>query len=92
MTGALIGVLGGVLILVFSMLMLTLLFPDYVEESKRATVAWIESSGVPESMMQAQIEKIEGTTAWSQSLAGFIATCVTSVIAAALVGIFLRKK
>ena len=72
--------------------MLTVLFPGYLEESKRATVAWIESSGVPESMMQAQIESVEGTTAWSQSLAGFVATCITSVIAAAIVGIFLRKK
>ena len=87
-----IGLLAGVLIFCFSFLMLTVLMPDHLEEVKGGTIDWLESMDMPEKVLEAQVAKVEAKTAAGESLAGLIGTFFTSLIAGAIVGIFLRKK
>ena len=92
MNGVLIGVIAGALIFLSSWAMLSVVFPDYLGEMKEGYTAFFEASGVPEDVMQQQIAQLEATTPVSQSMAGFIGTFFTSIIAAAIIGIFVRKR
>ena len=93
LNGALIGIIAGVLIFAFSYLMLTVLMPDHLEQTKQATVSWLESQPqIPQTTLDAQIAKIETTTPASQALSGLIGTFFTSVIVGAIIAIFIRKE
>jgi len=92
LNGLLIGVVAGVLIFGLSMLNLTVLFPDYLEESKTASIEMFESMNMPEQVLEQQVDKIEGQTAVKQAVNGTIGTIVTSLIFGAIIAIFKRKK
>lgn len=86
-----IGLVGGVLVFLGSMLLLTVL-PDYLEETKTAQIAGLEQWNLPEDRMDAQIAKIEAVTPVASSMQGMIGTFFTSLIVGAIVAIFKRKK
>jgi hypothetical protein len=86
------GLIAGVLICAFSMLNLSVLFPNYLEEESTVLIEFIEGTGLPEEAMQARIEQVEARTALRQSISGLIGTFVTSLIVGAIVAIFKRKK
>ena len=88
---ALIGLVGGILVFLGSMLLLTVL-PDYLEEMKTMQIASLEQFNLPEDKMDAQIAKIEAITPVKSSMQGMIGTFVTSLIIGAIVAIFKRKK
>lgn len=88
---ALIGLVGGILVFLGSMLLLTVL-PDYLEEMKTMQIASLEQFNLPEDKMDAQIAKIEAITPVTSSMQGMIGTFVTSLIIGAIVAIFKRKK
>ena len=90
--GILIGVIAGVLIFGFSLLMLTVLMPGYLDEMKQATIEWLQTADVADETRQKQIVTVEGTTATSQSIAGLFGTLATSLVAAVIAAIFLRRK
>ena len=92
LNGLLVGVVAGVLIFLFSWVMLTVLFPNYMDEANDAMIEWMESSGMPQEQVEAQIERAENATPLRQSMAGLIGTFFTSLIAGAIVAIFVRKK
>jgi L-cystine uptake protein TcyP (sodium:dicarboxylate symporter family) len=92
LSGVLIGLIGGALIFLSSWLLLAVVFPDYLEELREGYVAWLESTGMPEGQLQQQIEQMDRATPLRQSVPGFIGTLATSIVAAAIIGIFLRKK
>ena len=88
----LIGLVAGVLIFGFSMLNLSLLFPDYLAESKTATIEMLENMGMDESALETQATKIESQTAVGQAQSGAIGTIVTSLVLGAIIAIFKRRK
>ena len=88
---ALIGLIGGVLVFLGSMLLLTLL-PDYLEEMKTMQIASLEQWNLPDDAMDKQIAKIEAVTPVSSSMQGMIGTFFTSLIIGAIIAIFKRKK
>ncbi len=90
--GILIGVIAGVLIFGCSMLLLTVLMPGYLDEMKQATLVWLQGADFSDEMREKQIAAIEGTTATSHSLAGLFGTLATSLVAAVIAAIFLRRK
>ncbi len=90
--GLLIGLVAGVLILVFSWVNLSVLFPDYLEQSKTATIEWLESMNLPEQQLEAQVAQIEGQSVTGQAVSGLIGTVITSLIVGAVIAIFVRKK
>ena len=90
-SAALIGLIGGVLVFLGSMLLLTVL-PDYLEDMKTMQVASLEQFNLPDDVMDKQIEKIEAVTPVSSSMQGMIGTFFTSLIIGAIIAIFKRKK
>lgn len=92
LNGLLIGVVAGVLVFAFSMINLTVLFPDYIDQSSLATIEFLEARDLPEEMLQAQVAKLEGRTSVSESRGGLIGTIITSLIVGAIVAVFKRKK
>jgi hypothetical protein len=92
MNGVLIGLVAGVLILLTSWLLTTVIFPDTLEEMKEGYIAFFESAGLPADQVATQIEALEQQTPFRQALNGLIGTFFTSAIGAAIIGIFLRRK
>lgn len=92
LNGLLLGVIAGALAFGFSMLMLTVLFPNYLEEMADGTIAWMENSGMTEQQIDVQIEKLETLTPLNQAATGMFFTIVTSVATAAVAAIFFRRK
>ena len=92
LNGLLIGLVAGVLIFAFSMLNLSVLFPDYLDQSKTATIEWLESMNIPQPQLEAQVAQIEGQSAMRQAVSGLIGTVITSLIVGAIISIFVRKK
>ncbi len=90
--GVLIGVIAGVLIFGFSLLMLTVLMPGYLDEMKQTTIEWLQAADIADETREKQIAAVEGTTATSQSRAGLFGTLATSLVAAVIAAIFLRRK
>ena len=88
----LIGLVAGVLIFAFSMLNLAVLFPDYLAESKTASIEVIENMSMPEQRLEAQVAKIEAQTVAGQARSSAIGTIVTSLFLGAIIAIFKRRK
>ncbi len=90
--GVLIGLVAGVLIFAFSMLNLTVLFPDYLAESKTASIEVMENMSMPEQRLEAQVAKIEAQTVAGQARSGARRTIMTSLFLGAIIAIFKRRK
>ena len=88
----LIGLVAGVLIFAFSVLNLSVLFPDYLAESKTASIEVIENMSMPEQRLEAQVAKIEAQTVAGQARSGAIGTIVRSLFLGAIIAIFKRRK
>lgn len=88
----LIGLVAGVLIFAFSMLNLSVLFPDYLAESKTASIEVIENMSMPEQRLEAQVAKIEAQTVAGQARSGATGTILTSLFLGAIIAIFKRRK
>ncbi len=88
----LIGLVAGVLIFAFSMVNLSVLFPDYLAESKTASIGVIENMSMPEQRLEAQVAKIEAQTVAGQARSGAIGTIVRSLFLGAIIAIFKRRK
>jgi hypothetical protein len=86
------GLIAGVLIFAFSMLHLTLLFPNYLDEEGTVLIEFVEGAGLPADATQARIDQIEARTPVRQSASGLIGTFLTSLIVGAIVAIFKRHK
>ncbi len=89
--GVLIGIIGGVLVFLGSMALLTAI-PDYLEDMKEMQIVSIENSNMAEDKMEKMIAKIDAITPVSSSMQGLIGTFFTSLIVGAIVAIFQRKK
>ena len=89
--GALIGLIGGVLVFLGSMLLLTAI-PSYLDDVKTMQIVSLEQWNLSEDVMDKQIAKIEAITPVASSMQGMIGTFFTSLIVGAIVAIFKRKK
>jgi len=88
---AMIGLLGGVLIVIGSTAMLTTM-PDYLEDMKDMQILGLERWNLPDDVMEAQVTKIQGATPVSSSWPSGIFTLITSLIVGAITAIWVRKK
>ncbi len=89
--GALIGLIGGVLVFLGSMVLLPAM-PNYLDDMKTMQISSLEQWNLPEDAMEKRIAKIEAVTPVSSSMQGMIGTFFTSLIVGAIVAIFQRKK
>ncbi len=89
--GALIGLIGGVLVFLGSMVLLTAI-PSYLDDMIEMQISSLEQWNLAEDVMEQQIAKIEAVTPVSSSMQGLIGTFFTSLIVGAIAAIFQRKK
>jgi uncharacterized membrane protein YwzB len=92
MSAVVLGLIAGVLIIGFSILNLTVLFPDYLDEHTTAVVEFLEGANLPEAALQKQVAALENRTTMGESIKGGIGTFATSLIFGAIIAIFKRKK
>ena len=92
MGGLVIGMIGGLGIFITSYLMLSFVFPHVVPEQIAGFTAYYEALPLDGEQKRAMIEALQGTTPLNSAFQGAIGTLFTSLIAGAIVGIFLRKK
>ena len=89
---ALIGVVGGILICLFSYLNMTVFFPNYLEESKTASIEALEKWNMPKEVLDAQVAKVEAQTTFGAAFQGTIGTFFWSLLVGAIVAIFKRAR
>jgi hypothetical protein len=92
LNGLYVGIFAGLLIFVLSFLMLTVVFPDYLDEMKDGYLEMLEASGLPDDQIEQQMARMDATTPANQAFAGTLGTLVTSIAVGAVAGIFLRRK
>jgi len=92
LNGAVIGLVGGVLILASSFVLQSYVFPNAIQESRDATASWLESMNMPEAQLDVQLKKLDAVTPMKNAIQGCVGTFFTSLIGAGIAGIFLRKK
>ena len=88
----LVGVIAGALIFLLQWINLAVIFPNYLEEMGEGMIAMMESAGIPEAQMDAQIAKLEAATPVSQAATGAGFTVGTSLFFGLIVAIFKRRK
>ncbi len=87
-----IGVAGGVLIVLVSWLLLSVVFPDVLDEARQGAVEYLRASGAPADEIGRQQATLEAATPMSQSLPGGLGTLFTSLITGAIVAVFQRQR
>lgn len=90
--GALIGLIAGVLIFLGSYVLLTYVFPDYIAEMSAGALEFMEGAGMPQETIDLQAAALAQATPANQALNGAIGAFFTSLVGAAILGFFLRKK
>jgi hypothetical protein len=93
LNGVAVSLVGGVIIVLGSVVLTTVVFPDYFPNIKELGHTMLERSGQTaeaiEETMKANAAMYEP---WPNALNGFIGTMITGVVASAIAGLFLRKK
>jgi hypothetical protein len=89
---ALIGLIGGVLIFVVSIVMTGVLFPDFLDESKAAQAGLLESTLPAGPTLDEALARNASRSPLSEAFGGLVGTLGTSILAGAIIGIFLRRK
>lgn len=90
--GLVLGVVGGVLIFLTSWIMMTLVFPDMVQEQVAGFTEAYRNLPVDEAAREQMISALDNVTPLSSALQGAIGTLATSVVVGIIAGAFLRRK
>ncbi|HSQ60653.1 MAG TPA: DUF4199 domain-containing protein [Acidobacteriota bacterium] len=92
-TGFGISVVAGVLIALGSIVLTTVVFPEYFNELRTAGEAMLQKAGLPPEQVEAQLKANEGMyNPWQNALSGFLGATVTGLVVSAIAGAFLRKR
>ncbi len=91
--GTLMSIIGGVVIVGFSLLFTTVAFPDYFKEMEAAYRGILQQEGKTEAEIATLIsEWSTGQSPIQQALYGFIGTFVTGVVVSAVLAIWVRVR
>jgi hypothetical protein len=91
--GVMIGLIGGVLIVVGSLVFTTVAFPDYFDELRAIQEERLVASGMPDDQIAMTLDMMEKTqTPVFQAISGFVGTVLTSLVTSLIAAIFIRKK
>ena len=89
--GLVVGVIGAVLIFASSWVMTTVVFPGYYAEYAAGMRAGLTAAGIAADQIDAQIALLEQTSPVSSAASGSAGAILTSLVAAAVIGIFKRQ-
>ena len=87
-----IGLLAGVLIILTSWILLSVVFPDAIDQMRTGAIAYMDSQNVAPEVYQKQMKALEAATPMSQSVPGGFGTFFTSLVTGAVFGFFKRRK
>ena len=91
--GTLISIIGGVVIVGFSLLFTTVFFPEYFTEMETVYRAMLQKEGKTEAEIATIIaEWSAGQSPILQALYGFLGTFVTGVVVSAVLAIWVRAR
>ena len=91
--GTLMSIIGGVIIIGFSLLFTTVAFPDYFKELESAYRGILQQEGKTETEIATIIaDWSRGQSPMLQALSGFLGTFVTGVIVSAVLAIWVRAR
>ena len=90
--GTMMSIIGGVVIIGFSLLFTTVAFPDYFKEIEGVQRAMLQQQGLSEPEIATTIANASGQTPMLQALAGFLGTFVTGVMVSAVLAIWVRAR
>ncbi len=91
--GLLISGIGAVIIFVGSFILTSYVFPDYFVELEQGLRTMLQTQGLPEADIQAQIDAMAGSnTPVMNALNGVIGTVITGLILSLIIGSFVKAK
>lgn len=91
--GNLMSLIGGVIIILSSLLFTLVVFPDYFEEVRLVQAEMGRANGKSEAEIAADLEaSAQFQTPVMQALFGFIGTIFTGLVGSLIIGAFVRKK
>lgn len=90
--GLVLGIVAGVLIFLTSWIMLTFVFPSAVPEQVAGFTEAYRALPVDEARQEEMIAALDNLTPFSNAFQGALGTLLTSLVAGAIAGAFLRKK
>jgi hypothetical protein len=92
-TGTLVAVVGGAIIIVFSLLFTTVLFPDYKDAALAATADGWRDAGMSEDQIRQQLPAVEFMVKpLPNAVIGFVMTILTGFVSSLIVAAFVRRK
>lgn len=91
--GAMISMIGGIVIFCGSYLFTSVVFPNYFIEIRALGEQMLKSQGMADAQIKTTLDaQAPMQTSFMQALLGFIGTVVTGPIVSMILGIFLKKK
>jgi len=91
--GTLMSIIAGVVLFGSSLLFTTVAFPEYFDEVNAAGRQMMQAEGKTEAEIEETLAAAApAQTPFNQALTGFMGTCVTGVIAAGLIAVWVRKQ
>jgi hypothetical protein len=91
--GAMISLIGGIIIFGGSYLFTSVVFPNYFAEIRALGAEVLKSQGMSEAQIRSALDaQAPMQTSFMQALFGFIGTVVTGPIVSLILGLFLKKK
>jgi len=91
LSGTMMAIVAGVIIIASSLLFTTVVFPNYFSDIEQVYRATLQRQGRTEAEIAAAIQaSAASATPMAQAMSGFIGTLVTGIVASAIIGLFLR--
>ena len=91
--GTMMSVIAGVVIIVFSLVFTTVLFPSYFTDLQDAYRQILQQQGKTEAEIAQKLNDASaGATPMGQAIQGFMGTLITGIVASSVIGLVYRKK
>ena len=93
LAGTMMAVIAGVVIIIFSLVFTTILFPSYFTDLQDAYRQILQEQGTSEAEIARKLSDASaGSTPMGQAIQGFMGTLITGIVASAVIGLFFRTK
>ena len=92
LAGTMMAIVGGVIIIISSLVFTTIVFPNYFADIEQAYRIALQQQGKSDAEIAAMIQaNAASATPMAQAMSGFIGTLVTGIVASAVIGLFVRR-
>ena len=93
LAGTMMSVIAGVIIIGFSLVFTTVLFPTYFTDLQETYRQILQQQGKTEAEIVQQLDRASaGATPMGQAVQGFMGTLITGIVASAIIGLIFRSR